>query len=49
MSHILDSIDTIYPFPPKPVVLTDKEKAQHIATIKTLLQEKDAVLTCPLL
>ncbi|MCW8346544.1 quinolinate synthase NadA [Vibrio sp. ZSDZ65] len=44
MSHILDSIDTIYPFPPKPVVLTDKEKAQHIATIKTLLQEKDAVL-----
>ncbi|MGF1750589.1 MULTISPECIES: quinolinate synthase NadA [Vibrio] len=44
MSHILDSIDTIYPFPPKPVVLTDEEKAQHIATIKALLQEKDAVL-----
>ncbi|MCL9774741.1 quinolinate synthase NadA [Vibrio methylphosphonaticus] len=44
MSHILDSIDTIYPFPPKPVVLTDEEKAQHVATIKALLQEKDAVL-----
>ncbi|MFA0086349.1 quinolinate synthase NadA [Vibrio sp. 10N.261.51.F12] len=44
MSHILDSIDTIYPFPPKPVLLTDQEKQQHISAIKALLIEKDAVL-----
>ncbi|MGV2990426.1 quinolinate synthase NadA [Vibrio sp. E150_011] len=44
MSHILDSIDTIYPFPPKPVLLTDQEKQQHISVIKALLIEKDAVL-----
>ncbi|MFA0441296.1 quinolinate synthase [Vibrio sp. 10N.286.49.C2] len=44
MSHILDSIDTVYPFPPKPVLLTDQEKQQHISAIKALLIEKDAVL-----
>ena len=44
MSHILDKIDTVYPFPPKPVPLSDAQKQAHIANIKTLLQEKDAVL-----
>ncbi|GAL36989.1 quinolinate synthetase [Vibrio maritimus] len=44
MSHILDSIDTVYPFPPKPVPLTDDEKQQYIASIKSLLKQKDAVL-----
>ncbi|MFH0261757.1 quinolinate synthase NadA [Vibrio barjaei] len=44
MSHILDTIDTVYPFPPKPVPLSDDEKQQNIANIKTLLKQKDAVL-----
>jgi quinolinate synthase len=44
MSHILDSIDTVYPFPPKPVPLSDDEKQQYIASIKSLLKQKDAVL-----
>ena len=44
MSHILDKIDTVYPFPPKPVPLSDAQKQAHIANIKKLLQEKDAVL-----
>ncbi len=44
MSHILDTIDTVYPFPPKPVPLSDDEKQQYIANIKTLLKQKDAVL-----
>ncbi|CAM4356115.1 quinolinate synthase NadA [Vibrio agarivorans] len=44
MSHILDKIDTVYPFPPKPTPLTDEQKAQYVAKIKTLLKEKDAVL-----
>jgi quinolinate synthase len=44
MSHILDKIDTVYPFPLKPVPLSDAQKQAHIANIKKLLQEKDAVL-----
>ena len=44
MSHILDKIDTVYPFPPKPVPLSDDQKQAHIANIKKRLQEKDAVL-----
>lgn len=44
MSHILDKIDTVYPFPPKPIPLTQDEKAAYIASIKQLLKEKDAVL-----
>ncbi|HAS24688.1 MAG TPA: quinolinate synthase, partial [Vibrio sp.] len=44
MSHILDKIDTVYPFPAKPVPLSDAQKQAHIANIKKLLQEKDAVL-----
>lgn len=33
-----------YPFPPKPKVLSDVEKAQYTARIKQLLREKNAVL-----
>ncbi len=45
MSHILDIVESpVYPFPPKPVPLSDEQKAQHIANIKKLLVEKDAVL-----
>ncbi|MDN3682404.1 quinolinate synthase NadA [Vibrio tapetis subsp. quintayensis] len=44
MAHILDTINTVYPFPPKPIPLSEHEKQQHIANIKLLLEEKDAVL-----
>ncbi|MBU5854528.1 quinolinate synthase NadA, partial [Vibrio cholerae O1] len=44
MSHILDTINTVYPFPPKPIPLRDEEKQAYIAEIKQLLIEKDAVL-----
>ncbi len=44
MSHILDKIDTVYPFPPKPIPLSQQEKADYIERIKKLLKEKDAVL-----
>ncbi|MBF9000027.1 MULTISPECIES: quinolinate synthase NadA [Vibrio] len=44
MSHILDKIETVYPFPPKPAALSDQEKQQYIASIKHKLHEKDAVL-----
>ncbi|USD64318.1 quinolinate synthase NadA [Vibrio sp. SCSIO 43136] len=44
MAHILDKIDTVYPFPPKPQPLTDEQKQTHISNIKTLLKERDAVL-----
>jgi quinolinate synthase len=44
MSHILDTIQTTYPFPPKPVPLSDQEKQAYISEIKQLLIEKDAVL-----
>lgn len=44
MAHITDTIETIYPFPPKPVPLTQEQKDVHIANIKKLLAEKDAVL-----
>ncbi|MEX0333478.1 MAG: quinolinate synthase NadA, partial [Vibrio tubiashii] len=40
MSHILDTIETVYPFPPKPIPLTEEEKQAHIANIKVLLKEK---------
>src|SRR5690554_2354285 len=33
-----------YPFPPKPKVLSDVEKAEYTARIKELLREKNAVL-----
>ncbi|MGO1295772.1 MAG: quinolinate synthase NadA [Vibrio sp.] len=44
MSHILDKIDTIYPFPPKPSALTANEKQAYVSRIKRLLQDKQAVL-----
>ncbi|MDA9557051.1 quinolinate synthase NadA [Vibrio sp.] len=44
MSHILDKIDTVYPFPPKPQPLTNDQKETYIQKIKTLLKAKDAVL-----
>ncbi|CAM3798781.1 Quinolinate synthase A [Vibrio aerogenes CECT 7868] len=44
MSHILDKIDTVYPFPPKPVPLSEQEKQDYIRKIKTLLAEQNAVL-----
>ncbi|MBD1575390.1 quinolinate synthase NadA [Vibrio sp. S11_S32] len=44
MTDTIDTIDTIYPFPAKPVPLTQDQKDQHITNIKKLLIEKDAVL-----
>ncbi|SJL82921.1 quinolinate synthase NadA [Vibrio palustris] len=44
MSHILDKLDTIYPFPPKPAPLTDDDKHAYVSRIKRLLEEKQAVL-----
>ena len=44
MSHILDTVETVYPFPPKPIPLSDGQKQTHIKNIKSLLKEKDAVL-----
>lgn len=44
MGHILDHVDTIYPFPPKPTKLSADEKVQYIAKIKQLLNDKNAVL-----
>lgn len=41
-ARVIDSLD--YPFPPKPKVLSDAQKAEYIARIKQLLQEKNAVL-----
>ncbi|MEZ8988504.1 quinolinate synthase NadA [Vibrio breoganii] len=44
MSQILETAPTIYPFPPKPVPLNEDQKQAYKESIKTLLQEKDAVL-----
>ncbi|GLO60504.1 quinolinate synthase A [Vibrio sp. MACH09] len=45
MSHILDLIETpVYPFPAKPIPLTDEQKSAHVENISRLLKEKDAVL-----
>jgi quinolinate synthase len=44
MSHILDTIQTDYPFPPKPVPLSSDEQQAYIAEIKQLLIDRDAVL-----
>ncbi|MGL5430337.1 MAG: quinolinate synthase NadA [Vibrio sp.] len=44
MSHILDTITTVYPFPPKPIALTEEQRQVYIAVIKQLLIEKNAVL-----
>ena len=44
MGHILDHVNTVYPFPPKPTKLSADEKTQYIAKIKQLLKDKNAVL-----
>lgn len=44
MSHILDKIDTVYPFPPKPTPLTLAQKDAYLRSIKSALKEKNAVL-----
>ncbi len=44
MSHITEQIETVYPFPPKPVPLSKEQKEFYIDEIKRLLTEKDAVL-----
>lgn len=44
MGHILDHVDTVYPFPPKPIKLSADEKTQYIVKIKQLLKDKNAVL-----
>ncbi|MBU2895376.1 quinolinate synthase NadA [Vibrio hepatarius] len=44
MSHVLETIETVYPFPPKPIQLSDEKKQTHIKNIKLLLKERDAVL-----
>jgi quinolinate synthase len=44
MSLTYDPSETIYPFPQKPVPLSEQEKLTHVEKIKALLKEKDAVL-----
>jgi quinolinate synthase len=44
MSKLSPIIGSDYPFPPKPTVLSDQDKASYKAKIKKLLIEKDAVL-----
>ncbi|MHC5780855.1 quinolinate synthase NadA [Aliivibrio fischeri] len=44
MGHILDHINTVYPFPPKPIALSAEEKVEYISKIKQLLKDKNAVL-----
>ncbi|UJF18618.1 quinolinate synthase NadA [Vibrio sp. SS-MA-C1-2] len=44
MNTIYDPKYAVYPFPPKPVKLSDAEKQQYKEKIKALLVEKDAVL-----
>jgi quinolinate synthase len=44
MSHILDKIETVYPFPPKPIPLSAEQKQAALARIRQLLVEQDAVL-----
>ncbi|MBO2556814.1 quinolinate synthase NadA [Shewanella algae] len=45
MSQVAPSIEHIqYPFPPKPVPLSEQEKSEYKARIKQLLKEQNAVL-----
>ncbi|OOF32825.1 quinolinate synthase NadA [Salinivibrio costicola] len=44
MSQVIETSQRVYPFPPKPMALSDEEKKQHVARIKQLLKQKDAVL-----
>lgn len=44
MSKLSPLVGSDYPFPPKPIVLSDQEKIDYKLKIKQLLKEKDAVL-----
>ncbi|MBD8512478.1 quinolinate synthase NadA [Photobacterium sp. WH77] len=44
MSLTFDPSEMVYPFPPKPIPLTQSEQVDYKAKIKALLQEKEAVL-----
>ncbi len=44
MSQIINTAETVYPFPPKPEVLSEQQKSDYIESIKQLLKEKDAVM-----
>ncbi|MDD1782513.1 quinolinate synthase NadA [Enterovibrio sp. ZSDZ35] len=44
MSQIINTAETVYPFPPKPEVLSEQQKADYIASIKQQLKDKDAVM-----
>ncbi|MFA3778044.1 quinolinate synthase NadA [Yersinia sp. 2544 StPb PI] len=44
MSETFDVNAAIYPFPPRPVLLDEEEKAFYREKIKTLLKQRDAVL-----
>lgn len=44
MSLTFDPSEMIYPFPPKPVQLSDADKLEYKAKIKSLLKQKNAVL-----
>jgi len=44
MSETLDLNAAVYPFPPKPVPLSQDEKAFYKAKIKTLLKQRNAVM-----
>ncbi|WP_027253429.1 quinolinate synthase NadA [Photobacterium halotolerans] len=44
MSLTFDPSEMVYPFPPKPIPLTQSEQVDYKAKIKVLLEEKEAVL-----
>ncbi|MEL6113744.1 quinolinate synthase NadA [Photobacterium sp. SP02] len=44
MSLTFDPSEMVYPFPPKPIPLTQSEQVDYKAKIKALLEEKEAVL-----
>ncbi|ATF10430.1 quinolinate synthase NadA [Candidatus Enterovibrio altilux] len=44
MSQVINTVETVYSFPPKPEVLSTFQKASYIESIKQLLREKDAVI-----
>ncbi len=44
MNIAFDPSEMVYPFPPKPAVLSDNEKQVYIKKIKQLLQDNNAVL-----
>ncbi|PCS21592.1 quinolinate synthase NadA [Candidatus Enterovibrio escicola] len=44
MRHVINLSERVHLFPPKPEVLSERQKADHIANIKELLIEKEAVM-----